>query len=151
MDKLITSLNPVSFYLIKINDEQKDWLKNNFALSKRDLPSPFFNRKELIEMLNGNNHFVSYLYGEKDDIPYIFHCTCMVYATKNRKKDNLLKFNNLLNQLFYLSNECRKLEYYELLGNIHDMMISLRKFEELWNKKYVEDQISSLKIELNLS
>ena len=115
------------------------------------MPSPFYNRKELIGMLNGEMHFVSYLYREKDGIPYIFHCTCLVYASKNRHKDNLSKFNNLLNQLFYLSNECRKLEYYELLGNIHDMMISLRKFEELWNKKYIEDQVLSLKVDLNLS
>lgn len=124
----------------KIPKIQEIWIRENFALSKRDFPTDFWSPKDLIEMLVNGLKFRGLDYnGEKTN--FSEDCTKSISISVNNK----LKFNNcIFPQFYYLMQECLDNEYYELLNNMNIIGKCFAKSVQDCNDLLISKEITRL-------
>jgi hypothetical protein len=129
--------------IIEIPCIQKEWLKNNFGLTKKDCDFEFFNKKYFIDTLEHGCFF-----REKKFVEYFIdelECGCHSDKVKN-------KITLLITQLLYLKQQSLKKEFYELFNNIEILLNCFIPIVEYANEVYLQEivnkNIKDLKINL---
>ena len=130
----------------KINKEQSEWLKKNFGLSKRDLPTDFYNPSELAEILCGTGLFRDKTH-QGDSMSFIEDCLISLFLTTENKKKFELLFSQLHNHWIA---ESKKLEYYELLSNLNEMNEHFVEFVKQANDQQIDYEVRSMLYELKI-
>jgi hypothetical protein len=130
----------------KLSLEEEGWLIKNFALSSRDLPIDFIEPKEYIEILFGKS-FYRPVEWPADSLNFAEE---LYMAVLGHEEVNKERFKKLVMQMLYLESECERLEYYLLLGNIKELIKSLKETTRLYNDHHVEQEINSLLKEMGL-
>jgi hypothetical protein len=136
--------------MIKLNDEQQTWLKENFALSKNDLPIDFITSKDWVETLSGLYNFrgIEHHNSNTEQLSFIEEC---ILNVSGYGVDNKLRYQKLINQIVYLSRECEKLEYYELSQNIQELLDNFIIASETITFLETEDEVNSLLSNTNVT
>jgi hypothetical protein len=125
--------------MIEINNEQRKWLKTNFALTSKDLPTDFYIANDLIDIINGIGGFRGVEYSGNG---YSFIDDCIMAFTFSNA--NYEKFPRLFNQLCYLINECETSEYYELMHNLNVIKLSLLSALSIIQEQELESVVNKL-------
>lgn len=136
--------------MIKLNNEQAIWLNGNFALTKNDLPIDFMTSKEWVETLSGLFHFrgIENHNSGAEQLSFIEECILNVLGYG---VDNKLRYQKLLKQIAYLRIECEKLEYYELLSNIKELLDNFTIASESITFLETEQEVNSLLLNTNVT
>ncbi len=120
--------------MIKVPNNQYDFIKAKFCFDKKDMPSNFFNKNEFIDMLSGNLLVVI------DNVTFIEKC----YNSIVFDKKNINKFNKLCIQLNYLNDKCFELEYFELMHNFKIINLQFACFVEFYNNEILDKHLLSI-------
>ena len=115
--------------MIKINITQTLWLKQNFALTKKDFPKDFYEPKDIIQMLLGLHHFkgVEHYNSKCESLSFIEEA----YLSMAASQANIKGFIKIFTQFDYLMKLLERKEYYELLSNFTTMMNCFLKAVDL--------------------
>lgn len=135
--------------MIEIKGEQLKWIKYNYCLSNRDMPTEFVGAKELLNYVIGKEHFRGMEHHRSQSDLLSFAEECYMAATASKKNKN--RMQKVFNQFEYLISECKELEYYELLSNlklIHECFIECT---EMYNREFVNELVSDLLNELSIT
>lgn len=117
--------------MIKINAEQTNWLKENFALSKKDFPKDFYEPKEIIDYLLGLSNFRGFEHqNSQSDLLSFIEAS---YLSMTSRETNKVGFIRIFIQFEYLITVLEEKEYYELLSNFTTMMSCFLRAVEITN------------------
>lgn len=132
--------------MIKLNEEQSLWMRNNFCLQKQDFPTDFYEIKDFIELICGCGVFRGEDY-KGDSHCFVEECLFSLFAIPKNKT----RFNKLFLQLEnYWIKESLNNEYYELSQNLNTLHSIFKVFVEQANLIQAEYEVNSLLSELGM-
>ena len=103
--------------MIVLNNDQSNWIKKNFNLSKRDFPTDFCDIDDFIKILQGKHYYRGKDY-KGDNQDFVDDCLLSFYARESNEKQFIRIFTQL--HRFWIP-ESLKLEYYELVENLYEI------------------------------
>jgi hypothetical protein len=133
--------------MIVINDVQAKWMKDNFCLTKKDIPTDWMEAKDFIATLQGKNEIRGVEY-QGDGYDFMDDCWLSLTAMDCNKE----RFNIIFRQLDnYWIPEAVKLEYYELLFNLNYIKNEFKRFVDMANIHMATDEVNALLNELKIT
>jgi len=134
--------------MLLLNQEQADWMKNNFFLYKSDLPTDFYTPKDLVDIICGVDPSFRGKDYLGDSMSFVDDCLMSLFARDTNKK----KFEILFTQLHnYWIKEAKDLEFYELVANLNELNELFIEFVRNANEQQVDLEIKSMLKELGIT
>ena len=132
--------------MVKLNKEQSEWLKENFALSKRDLPNDFYEPKEITDILIGKEDYRGLDYkGEGMDF-----IDDVLFSYTGKGANTILLYCRMTNQFIFLHEKSLLKEYYECAANIAELLHCIAKTKPNIEYYLAELKTDKLLNELNI-
>jgi len=141
--------------MIRINEEQRNWMKKRFFFNEYQFPVDFLDRKEFLDFIFGGDGFRFDPDDDDDDddrhnyeIMDCFFDYCM--AALQTSPDNRKKIFNIFYEIIEIKDECEENDFLELGFNLEEILICFQGAVNWLYEIKCETQLNDLLKKLNI-